>query len=194
MCRTGPPARWRCKSWRRWRRSATPRSWASSARCAAPLRCRRSCRPTGIRMRGRLADRPPDVTAIVSAGLRYAEVAERLHRAGFALPNLASLPHISIAGACATGTHGSGNANGGLATSVSALGLVGPDGDVTELSRRDDPERFPGAVVNLGALGVVTSLTLELVPGFEVAQYVYLGLALDRLPEGFEAVLAAAYS
>jgi xylitol oxidase len=134
-------------------------------------------------------------TATVSAGLRYAELAEYLYRAGFALPNLASLPHISIAGACATGTHGSGDGNGGLATAVSGLRLVGPEGDVTELGRRDDPERFPGAVVNLGALGVATSLTLDLVPGFALAQYVYQGLALDRLESAdFEAVFGAGYS
>jgi alditol oxidase len=137
---------------------------------------------------------PATATATVSAGLRYAEVAEHLHRAGFALPNLASLPHISIAGACATGTHGSGDGNGGLATAVSALRMVGADGEFIELSRQDDPEVFPGAVVALGALGVVTELTLELVPGFEVAQYVYEGLALDRLAETFDAVFGAAYS
>lgn len=133
-------------------------------------------------------------TATVSAGLRYAEVAEQLHRAGFALPNLASLPHISVAGACATGTHGSGDRNGGLATAVSALRMVGADGELVELSRRDDPERFPGAVVGLGALGVVTELSLDLVPDFEVAQYVYEGLALDDLAEDFDAVSGAAYS
>lgn len=133
-------------------------------------------------------------TASVSAGLRYGEVAEQLHRAGFALPNLASLPHISIAGACATGTHGSGDRNGGLGTAVSALNLVTADGDVVELSRRADPERFPGAVVNLGALGIVTRMTLDLVPAFEIAQYVYLGLSLERLAADFAAVSGAAYS
>ncbi len=134
-------------------------------------------------------------TASVSAGLRYAELAEYLYRAGFALPNLASLPHISIAGACATGTHGSGDGNGGLATAVSGLRMVGPEGDVIELGRRDDPESFPGAVVSLGALGIVTTLTLDLVPGFDVAQYVYRGLSLDRLETAdFETVFGAAYS
>jgi xylitol oxidase len=133
-------------------------------------------------------------TASVSAGLRYAEVAEHLHRAGFALPNLASLPHISVAGACATGTHGSGDRNGGLGTAVSALRFVAADGDLVELSRRDDPDRFPGAVVSLGALGVVTRMTLDLVPSFEVAQHVYLGLALERLAADFDTVSGAAYS
>jgi len=132
--------------------------------------------------------------ALVSAGLRYAAVAEHLDRAGFALPNLASLPHISIAGACATGTHGSGDRNGGLATAVSALRLVGPDGAVAELSRAADPESFPGAVVGLGALGVVTSVALDLVPAFDVAQYVYEGLGLDRLAEDFDAVFGAGHS
>lgn len=133
-------------------------------------------------------------TATVAAGLRYGEVAQQLHRAGFALPNLASLPHISIAGACATGTHGSGDRNGGLGTSVSALRFVTADGDVAQLRRADDPRRFPGAVVSLGALGIVTSMTLDLVPAFEVAQYVYLGLALERLAADFAAVSGAAYS
>ena len=137
---------------------------------------------------------PATGTAVVSAGLRYSEVAEQLHRAGYALPNLASLPHISIAGACATGTHGSGDRNGGLATAVSTLRMVGPDGEITELSRGDDPERFPGAVVALGALGVITELTLDLVADFEVAQYVYEGLALDRLAEQFDDAFGAAYS
>lgn len=133
-------------------------------------------------------------TATVSAGLRYAEVAEQIHLAGFALPNLASLPRISIAGTCATGTHGSGDRNAGLATAVSALRMIGHDGETIELSRQDDPERFPGAVVALGALGVVTDLALDLVPDFEIAQYVYEGLALDRLAEHFDEVFGAAYS
>ena len=119
--------------------------------------------------------------ATVSAGLRYGELAGRLNEAGCALRNLGSLPHISVAGACATGTHGSGNANGNLATAVSALQMVTAGGDVVTLSREHDGDEFDGAVVALGSLGIVTSLTLDLVPAFRIRQYVYEGLGLDQL-------------
>lgn len=125
----------------------------------------------------------------VSAGLRYAEFTEDLDRKGFAVPNLASLPHISVAGACATATHGSGIANGSLATSVSSVDIVTAQGDLVTFQRGDD--EFDGAVVALGALGVVTSLTLDLVPSFDIRQYVYTGLPLDSDLLG---VLGSAYS
>ena len=131
---------------------------------------------------------PATATVRVSAGLRYGELTGRLHEAGFALANLGSLPHISVAGACATGTHGSGNGNGALATAVSAVELVGAGGEL-HVVRRGDPG-FAGSVVSLGALGVVTALTLDLRPSFGVRQWVYEGLALDAAEEA----LAAAYS
>ncbi|WP_027341074.1 FAD-binding protein [Hamadaea tsunoensis] len=143
-----------------------------------------------------LAGLPPAVdidtaasTVRVSGGLRYGEVAEALHAAGYALPNLASLPHISIAGAVATGTHGSGVRNGNLATSVRAIELVTAAGDVIGLDRSDP--RFPGSVVALGALGAVTALTLDLVPTFQVRQDVYTGLPFDA---PITEVLADGYS
>ena len=80
--------------------------------------------------------------------------------------NLASLPHVSVAGACATATHGSGSKNGNLSTAVSALEIVTADGEVVTLSRQKDGERFPGAVVALGGLGVVTKVTLDVQPTF----------------------------
>ncbi|MBT2210904.1 MULTISPECIES: FAD-binding protein [Actinomadura] len=137
---------------------------------------------------------PSTGTAAVSAGLPYADVAAALHRAGLALPNMASLPHISVAGSCATATHGSGNALRVLASSVSALQLVGPGGDLVELSRDADPGVFPGAVVALGALGVVTRITLDVEPEFEVAQRVLLAVPLDEVAARFEEVSGAAYS
>lgn len=133
----------------------------------------------------------------VAAGMRYAQVAELLQAEGLALANLASLPHISVAGAVATATHGSGVGNRTLASSVSALELVGPEGDLIRLSREDDGERFRGAVVGLGALGVVTAVTLDVEPGYDVAQYVSTGLPLDALaadPAEVFAMLDAAYS
>jgi xylitol oxidase len=128
----------------------------------------------------------------VAAGLSYAGLASRLDRQGFALRNLASLPHISVAGACATGTHGSGRANQNLSAAVTGLELVTADGDVVELGRGE--ESFPGAVVHLGALGAVTRLILEVVPSFEVSQRVYEGLPLDVLDDHFDAIMAAGYS
>jgi xylitol oxidase len=133
-------------------------------------------------------------TVTVSAGLRYGELAGPLNEAGWALRNLGSLPHISIAGACATGTHGSGDANGNLATAVTALQLVTAGGDVVTLSRDGDGERFGGVVIALGALGIVTSLTLDLVPAFGIRQYVYEGLPRDQLDEHLADIFASAYS
>ena len=133
-------------------------------------------------------------TVTVSAGLRYARVAERLHAEGYALANLASLPQISVAGACTTATHGSGNGRPSLAAAVAALRLVGPDGRLTELRRERPQDRLDGAVVALGALGVVTDVTLDVEPTYDVAQWVYTGLSGDRLDENFEEISAAAYS
>jgi alditol oxidase len=133
-------------------------------------------------------------TATVGAGVTYGDLARRLHAAGWALPNLASLPHICVAGACATGTHGSGDRNGNLATAVRALEMITADGGLTTLHRDTDGDRFRGAVVGLGALGVVTTLTLDLVPDFEVRQYVYEDLPAGQLISHFEEIFAAAYS
>jgi xylitol oxidase len=130
----------------------------------------------------------------VGGGVRYGDLARHLHAAGYALPSLASLPHISVAGACATATHGSGDANGNLATAVSALELVTAGGDLVTLRRDTDGGLFRGAVVGLGSLGIVTSLTLDLVPAFEMRQYVYEGLPAGELAGSFEEIFASAYS
>ena len=131
-------------------------------------------------------------TVRIGSGMRYAEVGRRLHEQGYALANLASLPHISVAGAVATGTHGSGDANGTLSTAVSGLEMVTADGELVELTRQDDD--FDGAVVALGALGVVTSLTLDVLPTFDVRQWVYFGLPFGAIDEHFDDLFSAAYS
>ncbi|MEV6263931.1 FAD-binding protein [Streptomyces sp. NPDC051784] len=133
-------------------------------------------------------------TAKVSAGMRYADVAAALHPAGYALANLASLPDISVAGATATGTHGSGDTRRGLAAAVVGLELVGPEGDLVQLRRDVDRETFAGSVVSLGALGVATGVTLEIEPAFEVAQSVLTGVPLDAVRDRFDEVSGAAYS
>ncbi|WP_155335129.1 FAD-binding protein [Acrocarpospora corrugata] len=128
----------------------------------------------------------------VGAGLRYADVGRYIDERGFGLGNLGSLPHISIAGACATGTHGSGVGNGNLSSAVAGLELVTADGDLVRLDRGD--ERFEGAVVGMGALGVVVALELDLVPSFQVRQRVYEGLPLDTLFPKFREIVSSAYS
>lgn len=130
----------------------------------------------------------------VSAGLRYSDFAPELTAAGLALANLASLPHISVAGAVATGTHGSGVANASLAASASALELVSGTGELVRFSREHDPGRFPGLVVALGSAGIVTSLTLDTVVAFTVRQWVYEDVPSDQIAANFDEVAAAAYS
>ena len=133
-------------------------------------------------------------TVTVEGGIRYGTLGRALHAAGWALPNLASLPHISVAGACATATHGSGNTNRCLAAAVSALELVTADGSVVVLSRERDGDRFAGAVVGLGALGVVSQITLDVVPTFQVCQDVYEGLPVVQIVRDFDAITSAGYS
>jgi len=133
-------------------------------------------------------------TVTVGAGIKYGQLAPVIDARGYALHNLASLPHISVAGAIATATHGSGIHNGNLATAVTALEIVTADGEIVHLSREKDGDRFPGAVVHLGALGVLTRVTLNLLPTYQVAQSVYCNLSFDQLKENFDAIFGAGYS
>ncbi|MGZ8650390.1 MAG: FAD-binding protein, partial [Solirubrobacteraceae bacterium] len=131
-------------------------------------------------------------TVSCSGAVRYGTLAAALEPEGLALRNLASLPHISVAGAIATATHGSGDANGNLATEVAALELVTSDGEIVTRARGDDD--FDGLVVGLGALGAVTRVTLDVEPAYEVRQRVFEGLPWDVLLEHFDAITASAYS
>ena len=133
-------------------------------------------------------------TVTVAAGITYGELCPYLESKGFALHNLASLPHISVAGACTTATHGSGEKNGNLATAVSGLEFVTAAGDVLKLTRDRDAETFRGAVVGLGALGVITAVTLDIQPTYTMRQYVYENLPLAAMKDHFDAIEAGAYS
>jgi xylitol oxidase len=133
-------------------------------------------------------------TVTIESGMSYGQLCPYLDRNGFALHNLASLPHISVAGACGTATHGSGVKNGNLSTQVSAVELVTASGDVLKLTRDKDGDTFHGAVVSLGALGVITKLTLDLQPTFTMKQYVYENLPLDQLKQNLDAIEGSAYS
>jgi len=137
---------------------------------------------------------PEAHTVTVTGGITYGQLCPYLHTRGFALHNLASLPHISIAGACSTATHGSGEKNGNLATAVSALEIVTAAGEVVKLSRQIDGEAFRGAVVGLGALGVITKITLDVQPTFMMRQYVYENLPLSEMRDHFDAIESSSYS
>ena len=132
------------------------------------------------------------MTVTVGPAVTYAQLAEKLEADGLALANMASLPHISVIGAVITGTHGSGDALGNLATSVRALRLVTSTGDVIEIGERD--RRFPGAVVNLGAIGIVTHLTVAVEPSYQLWQRVYVGMEWDQLAQNLDAITSAGRS
>jgi xylitol oxidase len=131
-------------------------------------------------------------TVTLGAAVKYGELAEALIAEGAALHNLASLPHISVGGAIATATHGSGDANGNLATAVTALQMVTSDGELLTAARGEGD--FDGLVVGLGALGAVTRVTLAIEPAYEVRQRVFERMAWDALLERFDAISAAGYS
>lgn len=137
---------------------------------------------------------PEAKTVTVGAGSRYGDIAPELHSRGYALHNLASLPHISIAGACATATHGSGMKNGNLATAVSGFQIVNGNGAILDISRDKNKKLMDAMVVHLGALGILTSITLDIQKAYEVRQDVYQDLPLEALKEHFNEIMAAGYS
>jgi xylitol oxidase len=137
---------------------------------------------------------PQAKTVTVESGISYGKLAPYLDGKGFALHNLASLPHISIAGACSTATHGSGENNGNLSSAVAALEFINAVGDVVKLSRDKDGDTFHGAVVGLGALGVITKVTLDIQPTYTMKQWVYENLPLAQFKQHFDAIEASAYS
>ena len=130
--------------------------------------------------------------ARVSGGWTYGELCPRLHEAGWALDNLASLPHVSVAGACATATHGSGRRLGCLAAQIEEVELLTADGEVVTVAQGD--EGLPAAAVSLGALGIVTALTLRVRPAFSMIQHVHERVPLDVIGAELEATMTRAYS
>jgi alditol oxidase len=133
-----------------------------------------------------------DMTVSVSGAVRYGELAQELAKEGLALANLASLPHISVAGAVATATHGSGDHNGNLATAVAGLELVSSEGNLVHVGRRD-PD-FDGMVVSLGAAGAITRMTLAVEPAYQVRQQVFEGLRWQTLLEHLDEITSSGYS
>jgi len=132
-------------------------------------------------------------TLTVNGGVKYGEICKFLHEKGYALHNLASLPHISVAGSIATATHGSGILNGNLATAVSAIEFINANGDIVSLSRGNG-DAFYGAVVGLGCLGPVSAVTLDLLPTFDMQQVVYRNLPFENLNGNFTEIMSGGYS
>ena len=146
-----------------------------------------------------LAGLPPEIaidaeanTVTVTGGTRYGDLMPVLEEAGFALHNTGSLPHISIAGATATGTHGSGDGNGILSVAISALEVVRADGELVTIGA-DDPDMMCLAV-GLGAFGVITRVTLDLQPSYLVRQDAYIDAPWDAVLGEFDDIMASAYS
>jgi alditol oxidase len=133
-------------------------------------------------------------TVTVGAGVTYGQLAPYIDSRGFAVHNLASLPHISVVGACATATHGSGSKNGNLSTAVRAMEIVTANGEVVTFSREKLGDKFPGVVVGLGALGVITRITLEVQPTFQMTQVVYENLSFSQLEHHLDDIFASGYS
>ena len=128
----------------------------------------------------------------IDGGATYTDIVGALHESGYGLGNVASLPHITVAGAVTTATHGSGDTNRNLAAAVAALKIVTASGEIVSFQRGDAD--FEGAVVNLGALGIISELTLDLIPGYEIAQNVYVGLPVTNVLDHFDALMSRAYS
>jgi len=133
-------------------------------------------------------------TVTVQSGIRYGELAIWLNNKGYALHNLASLPHISVAGGCITATHGSGVHNANLSSAVRSFELITASGDIVEFSREKRGEQFSGSVVNLGGLGVITKVTLAVLPTYQVSQYVFENLPIRALQQHFDEIMSAGYS
>ena len=129
-------------------------------------------------------------TVTVEAGIQLWKLNEELSRRGLALANLGDIDRQTISGAIATATHGGGARFGGLATFVRGLELVTGDGTVVRCSPDEEPELFTCARVALGALGVVTKLTLQCVPAFRLHS-IERPTTLDSMLADFDEVVDA---
>jgi xylitol oxidase len=128
----------------------------------------------------------------VAAGLTYGELAPVLHSQGWALNNLASLPHISIAGSISTGTHGSGIKNQNLANQVLSLDIVTSEGELRHIDRTNPA--LSTLVIGLGLGGIVYQYELKVEPTFEIRQVIYPQIPFDILQRNFDQIMGTAYS
>jgi alditol oxidase len=133
-------------------------------------------------------------TVTVEGGIKYGELCPYLDKRGFALQNLASLPHISVAGSISTGTHGSGIKNGNLSTAVRGLEMVIADGTIVSFSKEKNGDDYDGVVVGLGAIGIITKVTLDVLPTYTMRQQVFTGLPMTQLKDHFNEIVSSGYS
>ena len=131
---------------------------------------------------------------LVESGIKYGDLGRYLHTKGWALHNLASLPHISVGGSCATATHGSGIKNGNLATAMLGFELLTSSGEVLWVDAKTNADLFFAAGVSMGALGIFTKIKLAIQPTFSVSQQVYENLPMEALKENFDAIMGSGYS
>ena len=132
------------------------------------------------------------MAATVPGGWSYSAVAAALEARGLALHNLGSLPHISVAGATATGTHGSGDTNRVLSAAISGLEIVTADGSLMHVDR--SMAELGAMAVGLGAFGVITRITLDVEPSYLVRQDIYEGARWDTVLANLDEIMASAYS
>jgi xylitol oxidase len=133
-------------------------------------------------------------TVTIEGGIKYEELGPKLYEKGFALHNLASLPQVTVAGACSTGTHGSGTGNGSLATVVREMEICTSDGQLINLSRDNNQDKFDGMVVSLGGLGMITRMVLDIQPAYDARQDLFLDLPLETVIENFDEIMSSGYS
>ena len=131
---------------------------------------------------------------LVESGIKYGDLGKQLHEKGWGLHNLASLPHISVGGSCATATHGSGIGNGNLATAMQGFELLTPQGDLLWADPQSNSDLFYAAGVSMGALGIMTKIKLAIQPTYEVSQRVYENLPMETLKDNFDAIMSSGYS
>lgn len=112
--------------------------------------------------------------------MTYSKLIKAVDAAGLAIENLPSLPHINVVGSMITATHGSGHKYQILTTRVVAFDIVFADGTLKSLSRNTTPN-FSTYLLNFGGLGVITSMTIRLVPTFMVSKSIYENLQWDVL-------------
>ncbi len=129
-------------------------------------------------------------TVLFEGGILHYELTDHLHRAGFALHNLPSMPHFNVVGACATGTHGSGDTNRCLAAAIRGMEIVTAGGDLVEVPAAD----LPATAIGLGAFGVVARMTLEIESTFYVAQERHVDVPVANAIDNLDEIMGSAYS